>query len=237
MKQTRRTISRRKLLIMTGVGLGAGLVAANWGLGYVLKALQSSRPIPSTPTIIPRTAWGARPPNHEAPNEYGFTTDAKEPEWYVYPENLADVYRTVVIHHSASRLFTDETMSDIQDLHMDRNGWADIGYHYGIDKDGVIYEGRDIHVRGASVAGHNTGTIGVVVMGDFQWDMPLDVQLEAAQTLVNWLAALYRLTHLAGHFEFNPESVCPGKNMVSYLDTFAQKADLQRGTGGYVAPE
>jgi hypothetical protein len=154
----------------------------------------------------------------------------------VYPGNLADAYNTVVIHHTAIALDTNETMRSIQDLHMDTNGWADIGYHYAIDKDGVIYEGRNIGVRGASVAGHNTGVIGVVVMGNFEFDQPLMAQLTALQTLVNWLTTTYSLTHLAGHGEFNPESVCPGKNLALYLDMLARGAGLQRGTGGYVPP-
>jgi hypothetical protein len=47
---------------------------------------------------------------------------------------------------------------------------------------------------------------------------------------------LVGLTHLAGHDEFNPESVCPGQNMLPHPDALAQNAGLQRGTGGYVAP-
>lgn len=166
----------------------------------------------------------------------GFAFDATDPAWYTYPDPLETVYNTVAIHHSASLLSTNETMRDIQDLHMDTNHWADIGYHYGIDNAGSIYQGRSITVRGASVAGYNTGTIGVVVMGNFEYDHPLDVQLSALQTLVNWLAAVFTLSHLAAHQEFNPESLCPGQNMLPYLDTLAHNAGLQRGTGGHVKP-
>jgi hypothetical protein len=213
-------------------GLLAGVVTG------IAKILQSLLPTPPTPLVlVTRAAWGARPPNHEAPNEYGFAATATDSQWYVYPENdLAAVYNTVVIHHSAIALATNETMRSIQDLHMDVNGWADIGYHFAIDKNGVIYEGRDIHARGSSVAGHNTGVIGVVVMGNFEQDYPLDAELTTLQLLVNWLARTYSLTHLAGHSEFNPETVCPGKNLIVYLDQLAQSAGLQRGTGGYVAP-
>ena len=127
-------------------------------------------------------------------------------------------------------------MRAIQDLHMDDDHWADIGYHYGIDGRGATYAGRDIHVRGASVAGHNTGTIGIVLIGDFQRETPSELQIVALHMLVNWLKATYGITHLAGHYEFNPETVCPGMNMRPYLDVVAQQAGLQRGTGGYVAP-
>jgi hypothetical protein len=188
------------------------------------------------PAIISREEWGARSPNHEAPNELGFAASATESAWYIYPDDLAAAYSTVAIHHSAAILAANESMRGIQDEHMDLNGWADIAYHFAIDNAGVIYEGRDIGSRGASVAGHNTGTIGVVVMGNFEQERPLDVQLTALQVLLNWLAQEYTLSHLAAHGEFNPESVCPGQYMISLLDGLAQNAGLLRGTDGYVAP-
>ncbi|MBZ0286520.1 MAG: peptidoglycan recognition protein family protein [Anaerolineae bacterium] len=188
------------------------------------------------PAVISRAEWGARTPNHEAANESGFAVSATESAWYVYPGDLAEAYSTVAIHHSAAMLASDETARGIQDEHMDLNGWADIAYHFAIDNTGVIYEGREIGSRGASVAGHNTGTIGVVVMGNFEQEHPLEIQLSTLQSLVNWLAQEYTLSHLAAHGEFNPESVCPGQYVTPLLDGLARNAGLQRGTGGYVAP-
>lgn len=237
-----RPISRRRVLTLFITGLTAAVGAAVAWLTrrpnptvVVIEPTAAPSPIP-TLTIVSRDQWGARPPDHEAINEFGFATSATDPAWYVYPGNLADEYSTVAIHHSAIPLDTDETMQSVQDLHMDSNHWADVGYHYVVDKNGIVYEGRDIHVRGASVAGYNTGTIGVCVMGNFELDLPLEIQLAVLQQVVNWLTKTYTLTHLAGHGEFNPESVCPGKNMMPYLDTLAQVAGLQRGTGGYVKP-
>lgn len=239
-----RPISRRRFftLLLTGLAATVGAVLALLNRRreptiVVVEPTLIPTPSPTPPlTIIPRDQWGARPPDHEAVNEYGFATKATDLAWYVYPEPLADAYSTVAIHHSAIPLDTNETMRSVQDLHMDTNHWADVGYHYVIDKNGVLYEGRDIHVRGASVAGYNTGTIGVCVMGNFEQELPLEIQLTVLQRVVNWLATTYTLTHLAAHHEFNPESLCPGKNMTPYLDTLAQVAGLQRGTGGYVKP-
>jgi hypothetical protein len=214
--------------------IGSGAAGA-----VLLRVIQQTfrRNIPvstNAPTIVTRAEWVARPPNHNAPNELGFAASPTESAWYVYPGDLAFAYSTVAIHHSAALLAANETMRSIQNEHMDVNGWADIAYHFAIDKDGVIYEGREIGVRGASVAGHNTGTIGVVVMGNFELESPLEVQLAALQSLLNWLARQYTLSHLAAHGEFNPESVCPGKYLTAHLDSLAQNAGLQRGTGGYV---
>ena len=228
---------------MCGVSSVAGVLLA--------RRAQLNMPTPTsaptfTPTIsttetpsfaiLPRTAWGARPPDHTAINENGFASAANPYGWYTYQVALADVYRTVAIHHSYPIRRDTGTMRDIQDLHMDSQKWADIAYHYGIDGKGTVYAGRDLNVRGASVAGHNTGTVGVVLIGDFQEESPATVQLDALQKLVNWLAETLHLTHLAGHYEFNPETVCPGANMLPYLDGLAHQANLKRGTGGYVPP-
>jgi len=237
-----RPISRRRILTLLITGLAASIGAILAWLTRrpnptVIIINPTSQPSPTPAlTIISRDQWGARPPNHEAANEFGFATSVTDLTWYVYPNDLVEAYSTVAIHHSAISLDTDETMKSVQDLHMDTNHWADVGYHYVIDKKGIIYEGRDIHVRGASVAGYNTGTIGVCVMGNFEIESPLEIQLTVLQQVVNWLATTYTLTHLAAHGEFNPESVCPGKNIMPYLDILAQVAGLQRGTGGYVKP-
>ncbi|MBA3874371.1 MAG: N-acetylmuramoyl-L-alanine amidase [Anaerolineae bacterium] len=245
-----RPISRRRLLtlILTSLAAAGGAIIA-WlthrpaPIVVVIEPTQIPptpttipSPTPQTLVIVPRDQWGARPPDHGAINEFGVTNDPTNPAWYVYPDNLADVYSTVAIHHSAILLSTNETMRDVQDLHMDTNHWADVGYHYCIDKNGIVYEGRNIHARGSSVAGYNTGTIGVCVMGNFEIDFPLEIQLTKLQQVVNWLTTTYTLTHLATHHEFNPESVCPGKNMLAYIDPLAQKAGLERGIGGYVKP-
>lgn len=234
--------SRRRLLRLAsavGAGVGTGLVIGTGTAAYLLKVLQAALQPQITvlpPMIVSRAVWGARRPDHKASNEFGFDKSALGDGWYVYPDDLADVYNMVVVHHSAQPLATNQTMRDIQNLHMNANHWADIGYHYGIDKNGVIYEGRRLQVRGASVAGHNTGVIGVVVMGNFEVESPMKAQLRALQTLVNWLAVTYTLTHLAGHREFNPQSVCPGKRLGRHLDHLANGASLERGTAGYIAP-
>jgi hypothetical protein len=199
-----------------------------------VTAVAALTPTPDSPTIVPREGWNARPINHEATKEYGFASTTNPNGWYVYEGDLATIYRTVVMHHSYPILRDTGTMRQVQDLHLDSDHWADIGYHFGIDGQGVIYAGRDIHVRGASVAGYNTGTIGVVLIGNFESETPADAQIAAFTSLVGWLKKLYGITHLAGHFEFNSITVCPGRNAVPYLDPIAKTLTLKRGTGGYV---
>lgn len=247
-----KPITRREALAWLAV-LGGGAATGMCGIGGLVGLLAARRasssidplvvtPVPELvpsavpPSIIPREAWGARPINHAALNESGFSGPDNPTGWHVYVGDLAEVYSTVAIHHSFPVRRDSGTMRAIQDLHLDAQQWADIGYHFGVGGDGTLYAGRDITVRGASVAGYNTGTIGVVVIGNFEEERPAMAQLQALQTLILWLAATYTLTHLAGHYEFNPTTVCPGANLRVYLDVLAQNAGLQRGTGGYVPP-
>lgn len=193
-------------------------------------------PQPQQPAIVPRDVWGARPVNHNAENEKGVASKDNPYGWSTYTGDLAAVYATVAIHHSYPIKRDTGTMREIQDLHLDIDKWADIGYHFGIGGDGTIYAGRDIQVRGASVSGYNSGTIGVVVIGDFESETPSSEQLRSLTLLLNWLIPTYTLTHLAGHYEFNPDTQCPGTNMKPYLGPLAQLVGLARGTGGYVRP-
>lgn len=224
-------MKRRTFLALMAAGGGlliAGRVYEYWQL--VQEQAASAIPVlPAMPTPIPRADWEARPINHEAFNEYGFASDTNPTGWLVYADDLKTAYHTLSIHHSAVSRLAYETMRTIQDEHLDKRGWADIGYHFGIDPQGHIYAGRDLHVRGASVAGGNTGVIGVVLMGNFELEAPTDAQLVAIQTLANWLTETCVLTHLAGHSELNPGiTVCPGRFMQPYLDVLACGAGLKR---------
>lgn len=188
------------------------------------------------PTMVSREEWGALQPNHAAENEAGFYSIDNPEGWRWYQEPLHEVYRTVVMHHSASYLLSDAmTIWDIQNTHRNQRGWADVAYHYFIGKNGDVYEGRDIHVRGAHVKAHNTGSVGVCLLGDFTKDYPTDEQIGAAIGLVQWLARGLQLTHLASHRDFEL-TICPGHNLIPYMDAFASNAGLGRGTGGYVMP-
>jgi hypothetical protein len=232
---------RRFLKRLLGGALGVGgLLVGGETLWYWLKSIEVSRlaalpTLSGDPLIVPREAWGALPPDHDALNERGFAEEISGQGWYEYAGDLAGIFHTAAIHHSGQWLAANETMRSLQDVHMQMNGWADIGYHFGIDGGGTIYAGRDLHVRGASVEGHNSGTIGIVLTGNFELEAPRDAQLASLQMLVNFLAQTYPLTHLAAHREFNPQSVCPGRFMMLYLDLLANGAGLARGTGGYSA--
>ena len=251
-----KRLTRRQFLIASGV-LGGGAAATcicGTGIATALLIQQArdrnaltgadsgATPGPtretSYPDLISRDTWGALEPGHSARNENGFFSADNPDGWRVYEGDLADIYNTVVIHHSAIYENDDNTtMLVIQRTHRISRGWADVGYHYVVGQQGTVYEGRDIHVRGVHVEGYNTGTIGVCLMGNFMIEQPTQPQINRTQVLVQWLAERFALNHLAVHRNFNPSTECPGDNLMVYINALALNAGLEVGTEGYVAPD
>ncbi len=247
-----RRLSRRDFLGLAGMtAVGGGLGCLGVSLGYlVVSHLSTARQTPpatqavSAPPIVPkqidrpgildRRDWGSRELNHDAPNETGFFTADNPEGWYVYAGDLRAVYRTVVVHHSVLYEADDPaTMRAIQQQHMDLRGWADIGYHFGVGQSGQVFAGRALDVRGTHVERFNTGSVGVVMLGDFSQSAPTPSQVEACRRLIDWLALRLELTHLAGHGDFNSSTDCPGRYARELLSMLAQSAGLALGTGGY----
>ena len=185
--------------------------------------------------IISRTDWGAAPP--DLGSVEGVYDPAANPAgWLVYSEPLRDVLTTIVVHHSALPL--SDGPRAIQTLHMQDRGYADIGYHFLIDETGLIYEGRSLIVRGAHTGGHNTGTVGVVLLGNFEEAEPTEPQLASLKRLIRCLADAYAITHLVGHRDFQPGvTLCPGANLEALLPDLASETGLAFGVGGYQRPE
>ena len=70
----------------------------------------------------------------------------------------------VVIHCSATRCTRSYTVDDCRRDHRNR-GFADIGYHYYITRDGVVHAGRPLYTEGAHTQGYNRYSIGICYEG------------------------------------------------------------------------
>ena len=209
-----RPKSQRTLLNILVILASLGSLVA---LGYVFF-----RPLPAPlgpPVIISRAQWGAIAADPRLQN----------------PEDH-EVFNTVVIHHSA--MPPDEGPREIQQVHMQGRNFQDIGYHFLIDREGRIYEGRSLAVHGAHVREHNAGTLGIVLLGNYEEIEPTAGQLQRLRWLISALRARHPLTHLAGHRDFLPgKTLCPGKNLAPLLPKLAAELGLQFGIGGYLGPE
>jgi hypothetical protein len=208
------------------------------GLWGRQQATPFSSPVfpPPALRLITRAEWGAVEPSMDAREEHGLFDPVNNRDgWLVYTRPLPEILNTLIVHHSALPL-TDGPR-EIQQLHMGTRGYADIAYHFLIDAEGQLYEGRSLQVRGAHTGGFNTGTIGVVLLGNFEvWEPPA-AQWETLRVAAGSLAEVYTLTHLAGHKDFQPTAtVCPGQFLEERLPQLAADLGLEWGIGGYRPP-
>ena len=149
----------------------------------------SEPPVPQ-PAIISRAQWGA--------DESMKGTD---------PPAFGRLTR-LALHHTAGGEGSDPaaTVRAIYAYHTKSNGWNDIGYNFLVDSAGRIYEGRyarqyaagevptgesvdGLGVTGAHIAGNNTGTVGVSLLGDFSGSTyPTAAAITAAEKVFAWKA-------------------------------------------------
>ena len=135
----------------------------------------------------------------------------------------------IVIHHTGfPGADTDSTAADIHKYHQETNGWAGIGYHYLIRKDGMIEQGRRPPVIGAHAYQHNRTSVGICLAGNFDIGKPTAAQMDAVKELTAWLCLKYQLDPMkkgviVGHHDLNDTS-CPGKNLYCRLDEIRRAA-------------
>lgn len=115
----------------------------------------------------------------------------------------------IVLHHIAARSMTVE---QIHNIHL-KNGWAGIGYHFYIRKDGTIYEGRPLEYIGSHCLGQNSISIGVALEGDFRYEKPTDKQITAAKQVIKDIIKVYpKIKRVYNHKDLYP-TACPVVNL------------------------
>ena len=72
--------------------------------------------------------------------------------------------KQIIVHCSATKEGQDFKAKDIKRWHLER-GFTDIGYHYVVDLDGTIEEGRSLELIGAHTKGQNRDSIGICYVG------------------------------------------------------------------------
>lgn len=181
-------------------------------------------------SMITRAGWGAAGRQFSPAGESGLYDPQGNPTgWLEYPPPLADQLQALAVHHSALEFYHGP--QPIQRMHMLGRGFADIGYHYLIDGLGQVYEGRPVGVRGAHVAGRNTGVVGVCLLGNFEEVGPVGAQINTLKQLVATLRDTYQLSYLAGHRDYQPgETVCPGASIGPLIPNLAAEMGMISGT-------
>ncbi len=166
--------------------------------------------VPSTApfSLVRRAQWGAAPPKepYTPIKQYFFTLHHTQGH---YPRSYGD---------------SVTEMQFIQDYHQHAKGWNDIGYHFLIDPEGRIFEGRPIGVQGAHVLRHNPGNIGISIMGNYHPPANDVFTPETRRSFVT-LGSYIRDNYSVGISSFYAhrdlgDTDCPGDGL------YAQKASL-----------
>lgn len=132
-----------------------------------------------------------------------------EHDW-AWAHGLSQRTRTdaIVLHHAAAKTASPE---QVHAWHL-QNGWAGIGYHLYIRKDGSVHAGRPIWASGAHTMDHNHHTVGVCCEGDYETETAMPpAQLRALKAAIRYLHTLYPDAALQLHRDFNA-TACPGRH-------------------------
>ena len=112
----------------------------------------------------------------------------------------------IVLHHAGA---SNCTIYNIHQWHL-ANGWSGVGYHYFINKRGEIFKGRPDDTIGSHAKGFNSTTLGICFEGNFEKEVPPQVQIDAGLELVEYLKKKYGISKVKGHGELMA-TACPGK--------------------------
>jgi hypothetical protein len=202
----RHSLSRRGLLLGTAAAGGAALAVP------LLARPGYAATFPNQiyqPPIANCAQWGARPPKG------ALTIDQSRAN-------------KIIVHHTAMANSTDYSQAhafqnsrDIQNLHMDTNGWIDTGQHFTNSRGGWLTEGRNgslyalLHgqtmVQGAHCVGQNDQAIGIENEGTYLTEQPPQALWSSLVTFCAFICQQYGIppTEIYGHKDFN-NTQCPG---------------------------
>ncbi|NND12387.1 MAG: N-acetylmuramoyl-L-alanine amidase [Acidimicrobiia bacterium] len=144
----------------------------------------------------------------------------------------------VTIHHSArsfagSNSDAPARIRSYQRYHQDQ-GWPDIAYHFVIDRNGNVYQGRSPEGRGDTFTNYDpSGHFLVMVDGDFDGEPPTDAQIESLARMVAWGIDEWGIDpgDVGGHRD-HAKTSCPGELLYGLIHdgTLAARTDeLRRG--------
>lgn len=124
---------------------------------------------------------------------------------------------SIIIHCSATRAGQDVRARDIDRMHRAR-GFAQIGYNFVIDLDGLVENGRPLSIDGAhcntkgfSGESYNKHSIGICYIGGLDAsgqaaDTRTEAQRTALRELVAKLCREYPIAELLGHRDTSPDT-------------------------------
>jgi hypothetical protein len=156
---------------------------------------------PQSIAVICRDAWGAAPPAGDfAPHRIEHLT----------------------VHHTAVLLEDNRNaparVRQHQRYHLGK-GWPDLAYHFIIDRNGNVYQGRPVESVGDTATGYDpTGHFLVCCEGDFNVEQPSPAQYRSLVTMLAWASSEFDADPggIRGHRDLAATS-CPGDHLYALV--------------------
>jgi hypothetical protein len=210
--------------------------AQRWGASDAPQSqLRPQRPPSPSPWTAPDDAASAR--------DRSRLVVQPRSAWRAGPLRLASLdsmgrVDKVTIHHSGgptefhglSSWQVAAEIRKIQRYHQREKRWADIGYHYLIDPDGRVWQGRPVKYQGAHAGGAaNYGNVGLVLLGDYSRRDITPAQGRSLSVLVARLCAYFGVPpeRVYTHGEIRGGTTdCPGPQITRFVRRL--RASLER---------
>jgi hypothetical protein len=159
-------------------------------------------PVATILTALCREAWGAAPAAAGRPHQI----------------------QQITVHHSAG-LLTNNRAVPARLLGYQRNhqqrGWVDLAYHWIVDAEGNLYEGRSTDYAGDTATDYDpAGHFLALCDGNFEEQALPPAQLDGLARLLAWAVQRYGLgvELISGHRD-HAATACPGAALYDTLQT------------------
>lgn len=132
----------------------------------------------------------------------------------------------VTLHHTGSpeplRPEDDpvQKLRGLQSWGARERNWWDVPYHFLIDLEGTVYEGRDWRYMGETNTTYDpAGHFLISVIGNYAEQEPTAAQLDAIADLMAWAITRFDLPleRIGGHYDY-ADTTCPGEHLRQYLE-------------------
>lgn len=124
----------------------------------------------------------------------------------------------IIVHCAYTKASMDIGADWIRKIHVEQNGWSDIGYHYIIKRNGDIDHGRPIAAIGAHCKGKNRHSVGVCLIGGMSdnnepVDNYTEAQFKRLRQIVSDLKMQFPgIDKVSGHCDYSAKP-CPCINV------------------------
>ncbi len=159
-----------------------------------------------------------------------------------YRLRISHEVEKITLHHSGSAEPLEpgddpvRRLRALQSWGQRARNWWDVPYHFLIDLEGRIYEGRDYRYMGETNTAYDPrGHLLISVIGNYNLQKPTAAQIEAITDLMTWAVARFDIStdQIYGHYELARTS-CPGTYLRQPLEdgTFQERVEARLEQAG-----